>query len=613
MLVTTLMRANRIPGRDVHRRGVVHAVLRSEVDCGGTTVRDETDQPSDAGRYLRGFEDVARMPPRHVAWRAGASPPETVTPFADGSARVPESSTAPTHPPTDAPEVRMAKFIDHGRCIGCHACTTACKSENEVPVGVTRTYVKHVESGTFPNTRRNFQVTRCNQCADPPCVAACPVTAMYQRPDGIVDFDKDVCIGCKACIAACPYDAIFINPDDGSAEKCNFCAHKVDRGLEPACVTVCPAEAILIGDLNDPTSKVAHLAGSASAQVRRPEKETHPKLFYLGVDRSTLDPLAATNAGGGIFQWSEQPSGPHDVPSGAPLGWEANNAAASLLGYDVKHTRPWDWRVGLYTWTKSVSAGAFLVAVLGALLGFLPFDGTLVQWTAPLLGGVFLAATGLILIFDLTHPERFYTILLRPQWRSWLARGAFIIAGYGALLVLWLAGSLFGGETLQRAVGWLAVPTALMTAVYTAFLFAQSKGRDLWQNPLLPTHMGVQAILAGAATLGVAAAITGDGAAIRFTLPVLTGSLLLHGLMVGGELALPTVTAHARLAEHHLVRGQFATWFWSGVVGGVVLPLLILALSFSAAGLALAAIAALAGLAAFEHAYVQAGQSVPLA
>jgi Fe-S-cluster-containing dehydrogenase component len=107
---------------------------------------------------------------------------------------------------------RWVKVLDQNACIGCHACTTACKSENEVPLGVTRTYVKSVEGGTFPEVRRAFQVTRCNQCAAAPCVAACPTEAMYRRDDGIVDFDKGVCIGCKACIAACPYDAIFINP-----------------------------------------------------------------------------------------------------------------------------------------------------------------------------------------------------------------------------------------------------------------------------------------------------------------------------------------------------------------------------------------------------------------
>jgi len=86
--------------------------------------------------------------------------------------------------------IQWAKVIDHTRCIGCHACTTACKSENLVPLSVTRTYVKHVDIGVFPQARRAHQVTRCNQCAHAPCVTACPTAAMFKRADGIVDFDK---------------------------------------------------------------------------------------------------------------------------------------------------------------------------------------------------------------------------------------------------------------------------------------------------------------------------------------------------------------------------------------------------------------------------------------
>ncbi|MGH2544134.1 MAG: 4Fe-4S dicluster domain-containing protein, partial [Ardenticatenaceae bacterium] len=142
-------------------------------------------------------------------------------------------------------------LIDHRKCIGCHACSTACKSENEVPLGVYRTWVKYVEKGTFPHTRRSFQVTRCNHCANPPCVRICPVTAMYQRADGIVEFDPAVCIGCKACLQACPYDAIYIDPDTGTAAKCHFCSHRTDIGLQPACVVVCPEEAIIAGDLDN--------------------------------------------------------------------------------------------------------------------------------------------------------------------------------------------------------------------------------------------------------------------------------------------------------------------------------------------------------------------------
>src|SRR6185312_8323424 len=169
---------------------------------------------------------------------------------------------------------------------------------------------------------------------------------MFRRSDGIVDFDKSACIGCKACMAACPYDAIFINPEDHSAEKCNFCAHRIDMGLEPACVVVCPVEAIMVGDLNDPTSKVAQIVNREPVQVRRPEKGTRPKLFYKGAHQATLDPLAARRPEGGLYMWSEQPHGEQQVASGEPVAWGGpNSSAAALLAYDVSHKAPWDWRV----------------------------------------------------------------------------------------------------------------------------------------------------------------------------------------------------------------------------------------------------------------------------
>jgi Fe-S-cluster-containing dehydrogenase component len=198
----------------------------------------------------------------------------------------------------DAP-VKWGKVIDNERCIACHACTIACKQEHLVPLGVTRTYVKQVEVGAFPQVRRHFQVTRCNQCDEPPCVEACPVTSMFQRPDGIVDFDREVCIGCKACMAACPYEAIYINPDNHSAEKCIFCAQRVDQGLTPACVAVCPTQAIIIGDLRDPATAVSRILAREKVDVRRPEKGTQPKVFYKLGSEFTLRTLAA---GGGSRQ-----------------------------------------------------------------------------------------------------------------------------------------------------------------------------------------------------------------------------------------------------------------------------------------------------------------------
>ncbi len=534
--------------------------------------------------------------------------------------RQPQRQAADRATPTEPQRpVRWAKLIDHDRCIGCHACTTACKSENEVPLSVTRTYVKYVDVGVFPQVRRSFQVTRCNQCERPPCVTACPTGAMFRRADGIVDFDKSICIGCKACIAACPYDAIFINPEDHAAEKCNFCAHRLDLGLEPACVVVCPTEAILIGDLNDPGSAVARTVGRRPVSVRRPEKETHPKLFYAGAHQATLDPIGAARPSGGLFMWSEQQAGPGMVVSGHP-GQEragpvspSNSSAAAIVSYDVGHRAPWDWRVSLYTLTKGIAAGTYLTAALLLLFGSLDPSGTVWRWAAPGLAAIFLAITGALLIWDLERPARFYLIFTRPQWKSWLVRGALIIAGYGTALTLHLAGTLAGRPGVASTLMWAGLPLAGLTAVYTAYLFAQAKGRDLWQNPLLPPHFLVQSLLAGTAALVLAAAAW-EPAALADLLRILSATSLLHLLLIAGETTLTHGTAHAHLAARELTRGRYAMLFWVGAVlvaGAVAAPWLA-AMSAPWLGTASAA-GALVGLLAFEHAYVQAGQAVPLA
>src|ERR1700674_2576915 len=204
-------------------------------------------------------------------------------------------------------EARLTKYafvIDQRKCIGCHACTVACKAEHDVPIGVYRTWVKYIEKGEFPNSRRYFLVNRCNHCTDAPCVAICPTKALFKRADGIVDFDSNRCIGCKSCMQACPYDALYIAPNSHTAAKCNYCAHRIEVGLEPACVVVCPEHAIIAGDMSDPASEAAQLVAREPVRVRKPEQGTQPKLYYIDGDESAIVPTAARHES--IYMWSQR-------------------------------------------------------------------------------------------------------------------------------------------------------------------------------------------------------------------------------------------------------------------------------------------------------------------
>jgi Fe-S-cluster-containing dehydrogenase component/formate-dependent nitrite reductase membrane component NrfD len=506
--------------------------------------------------------------------------------------------------------MRYGVVIDNRKCIGCHSCTVACKAENRVPLGVNRTWVKYVEKGRFPHVRRVFQVTRCNQCGKPACVEICPVSAMYQRWDGIVDFNPARCIGCKACMQACPYDAIYIDPDRHTAAKCHLCAHRTEIGLQPACAAVCPEHAIVAGDLDDPDSEVAQLVAQEAVHVRKPEQGTEPKVYYIDADESTMVPTAARHES--FYMWAERNQQVHGggasfSPSSPFLQKD------TLAAYDVAHERPWGWQVPVYFWMKSIGAGLLAVPAIGMALGRLSAD-RLRDTALAALALIFIAATVVMLISDLSRKERFLKVLVSPQRRSWLSKGAFCLVAYSVLCGAFWLGGITGFSKLSQVLLWPTVLAGFLAAGYTAFLFGQCEGRDLWQTPLLPVHLIVQTTVASAAVLVLLPA--GFGASARtenVAVVALSTGLILHLLMILGEIAIPHSTDNAGYGIWLIEHGPYRKLFWVGAVGlGAVLPLvLLLAGAANTAVRGLCGFLALGGLLAFEWCFVMAGQRVP--
>jgi len=180
--------------------------------------------------------------------------------------------------------------IDVRRCIGCHACTVACKSEFDLALGVNRCWVEYVEKGEYPNVGRSFLPRLCNHCSEPSCVYVCPTNATYKRKqDGVVVVDQGLCIGCKYCIQACPYGARYQDPIMGWIDKCDFCVHRVAQGYEPSCVSTCVGGARIFGDLGDPDSEVSKLIAKNRVTVLRQEMGTFPNVYYIAADHA--DPV----------------------------------------------------------------------------------------------------------------------------------------------------------------------------------------------------------------------------------------------------------------------------------------------------------------------------------
>jgi len=179
----------------------------------------------------------------------------------------------------------------------------ACKAENFVPPDVFFSRVLAQEMGKYPSAKILYIPVQCNQCKDPACVDVCPTGATRREEDGIVTVDPNKCVGCRYCIIACPYRVRFFldkkrtyfdtptpyeeqgyrarDYQEGTVIKCNFCAHRVREGREPACVQTCNSKARYFGDLDDPESEVSQLIATRGGEQLLAEKGTDPSVYYL--------------------------------------------------------------------------------------------------------------------------------------------------------------------------------------------------------------------------------------------------------------------------------------------------------------------------------------------
>lgn len=509
--------------------------------------------------------------------------------------------------------------IDNRKCIGCHACTVACKSEHDVPIGVNRTFVKQVEKGIFPDTQRMFSVLRCNHCEDAPCVTICPVTALYTREDGIVDFNNNRCIGCKSCMQACPYDALYIDPETSTAAKCNYCAHRVDIGLEPACVNICPEEAIISGDMDNPESKISKTLGRHQVTVRKPEKNTKPNLYYIDGDLASLTPSETVK--GDKTLWSSQSRGvghyakyaekqaaknsqiDYDTVNLQDMlqekvgnttttwsGGEGESCAAgncatdshldkALKNNDARRVYDapdkgvlWGWEVSGYVLTKAISAGAFLMLFTAYFANHLvdhPFFSIreVTVYTGITLSLVFLGLTGVLLVMDLDQPKRFHYVLLRPQWNSWLVKGAYSVSLFGGLVSLFGVSYYMKWKEATLISLYATAFFAVIVAIYTAFLFAQAKGRDFWQSPTLAFHMLIHSFMAGAAAFDIVGGFINIGEGwSEYSDLVMQIAIVANLFLILIELTITHPTTDAKNVAHAIVKGRYKNLFWFGTI-----------------------------------------------
>jgi hypothetical protein len=363
-------------------------------------------------------------------------------------------------------------------------------------------------------------------------------------------------------------------------------------------------EAIISGDLNDPESNIALMVANEDTMTRKPEKMTDPNLYYVNGTNEMLDPNATLQDG--KYLWSEQSAGvghyakyadkrlsesdtenllvqlamENSARTGKPIDKRAiDNVAQEIQqNVDTQEARRvydspskgvlWGWEVPAYVWTKAIATGTFLMmAVWHFFNGGLESSSEMAGLITTL---VFMGLTGGLLVKDIDRPDRFLYVLLRPQWKSWLVRGAYIITGFGGLVSLKLLDNY-----LQLGFDWLWIPGLVFAglgAVYTAFLFNQARARDLWQTPIQSAiHMLVHAIMAGSVVMMIIAPESSQWMA-----SILLWGIVANVLIIAKEILLPHDTPDTKKAIELMTKGYYSKYFWAGIVIGNLIPIVVL-------------------------------------
>ena len=403
---------------------------------------------------------------------------------------------------------------------------------------------------------------------------------------------------------------------------------------------VCPEQAIISGDIDDPQSPIRQLIDNNRTKVRKPESGTKPNVFYIEGSSWTLDPTV-TSVEPETYMWADVDDKPQNIYGKSSRRNQTNKKSEDgpiktggkvaehmvQVAYDVGHKKAWHWPVAAYMTSKAIASGVYLMLCSAVMSGFIALGGV---WSMLLEAIVVCAmiATGVLLCVDLERPDRFLRVIVRPQWRSWLARGAYLILGFGGMVSLLLGvniGSMISVNTLQIAQKYLeqpnvslmlslcTIPLAVGVAVYTAFLFRQAKGRVMWQKQTLPLHMGVQALIGGASTCILLNCVFER----LDNLYMLSVSVLVIGLVISGAIICVghifdrTMVTEVRIANQHWLNGKYRYWFWiGGIALGHLTPIMVVFSKSDFVGV-VCALSAICGLYCYEYGFILCAQEVP--